>query len=257
MIHDLITQLLAGNFLFYVLVGFFAQVIDGTLGMAYGLSASSMLLSAGLPPPQVSATVHAAEVFTTGFSGLSHHAFGNIDRALFRRLVGPGIAGAVVGAYLLSRMPGDRIRPFIAVYLLAMGLMIIGRVFKPIPPTSAGRNVGRLGFVGALVDAIGGGGWGPIVASTLIARGNHVRTVVGSVNAAEFFVTLAASITFLLALGFGHWRIIAGMAAGGALAAPVGGYLCARVPHRPLMFLVGVLVVGLSVRTLAATLGRG
>lgn len=106
MIHDLITQLLAGNFLFYVLVGFFAQVIDGTLGMAYGLSASSMLMSAGLPPPQVSATVHAAEVFTTGFSGLSHHAFGNIDRALFRRLVGPGIAGAVVGAYLLSRMSG-------------------------------------------------------------------------------------------------------------------------------------------------------
>jgi uncharacterized membrane protein YfcA len=249
------TELPGGGFFFYVLVGFLAQVIDGTLGMAYGLSASSMLLSVGLPVAQVSATVHAAEVFTTGFSGLSHRVFGNVDRLLFRRLVWPGMAGAVVGAYLLARIPGDRIRPLVAAYLLLMGLVIIGRVFKTIPPVSVGRHVGRLGFMGAFVDAIGGGGWGPIVASTLIARGNHVRTAVGSVNAAEFFVTLAASITFLFALGIGHWRIIAGLAAGGAVAAPVGGYLCARVPHRPLMLVVGVLVAALSAYTLTTTLG--
>jgi uncharacterized membrane protein YfcA len=257
MVPPAFASLLAGDFLFYVLVGFVAQVIDGTLGMAYGLSASSMLLTTGLTPARVSATVHAAEVFTTGFSGLAHHAFGNIDRTLFRRLVVPGIGGAVVGAYVLSKLSGERIRPLIAVYLLVMGCLIIARAFRAIPPASVGRHVGRLGFLGAFVDAIGGGGWGPVVATTLIARGNHVRTTVGSVNAAEFFVTLAASITFLLTLGIGHWRIIAALALGGAVGAPIGGLLCARVPHRPLMFLVGVLVIALSARTLVMTFGRG
>jgi uncharacterized protein len=242
------------EFLFYVLVGVVAQVIDGTLGMAYGLSASAMLISTGLSPAAVSATVHAAEVFTTGFSGLSHHYFGNIDRVLFRRLLVPGMLGAALGAYLLASLSGDVIRPFVAAYLLVMGFIIIGRTFKPIPPVSAGRYVTPLGFVGAFLDAVGGGGWGTVVASTLIARGNHVRTTVGSVNAAEFFVTLTASITFILALGVGNWPIIAGLAVGGGIAAPFGGYLCSRIPHKPLMFLVGVLVVILSTRTLVGAL---
>lgn len=235
---------------FYILVGFAAQIIDGTLGMAYGVSASTLLLSRGIVPATVSATVHAAEVFTTGLSGVSHHYFGNVDRRLFWRLVIPGVVGAVVGAYLLASLSGERFRPVIAAYLLVMGVLIIVRVFRTVPPVSVTTHLVPLGFFGAFIDAVGGGGWGPIVASTLIARGNHVRVSVGSVNAAEFFVTLAASLTFIATIGLEHWPIIVGLAIGGMAAAPLGAYTCRKVPHRPFMFLVGLLVVALSVRTL-------
>jgi uncharacterized membrane protein YfcA len=238
------------EFLMYVAVGFAAQMIDGTLGMAYGLSATSFLLSVGLPPVVASATVHAAECVTTGFSALSHHYFENVDRALFRRLLMPGILGAAAGAYVLSNLPGDVLKPYIALYLLLMGVVIIIRVVKSVPPLSAARHVIPLGLFGAFIDAIGGGGWGPIVASTLIAQGNHVRTTVGSVNAVEFFVTLTASLTFLFTIGFSHWQVIAGLAVGGALAAPLAAYACKKVPVKPLMVLVGLLIIGLSIRTL-------
>lgn len=236
--------------LFYVGAGFAAQLVDGALGMAYGVTASSLLLSLGVTPAVTSATVHAAECFTTGASALSHHAFGNVHAALFKRLVWPGILGAVLGAYILSSFPGDAIRPYVAVYLLVMGVVIIAKAFREFPPRVVTSYVRRLGFAGALVDALGGGGWGPIVASTLIARGGDVRQTVGSVNAAEFFVTLAASVTFVLMLGLTHWQMIAGLALGGLLAAPLGAWACSRIPHRPFMVAVGVLVIVLSLRTL-------
>ncbi len=240
---------------YYVVVGFVAQMIDGTLGMAYGISASSLLLTRGLSPAVVSATVHAAEVFTTGMSGLSHHYFGNIDRRLFWGLVIPGVLGAVSGAYLLSQLPGDRLRPVIAGYLLCMGVLIVVRVFRTVPPLSVTTHLTPLGFIGAFIDAVGGGGWGPVVASTLMVRGNHARTTVGSVNAAEFFVTLAASLTFIATIGLTHWPIILGLALGGMLAAPLGAYATKRVPHRPLMLLVGILVIVVSIRTLVSLSG--
>lgn len=239
---------------YYVIVGFIAQMIDGTLGMAYGVSASSLLLTRGISPAVVSATVHAAEVFTTGISGVSHHCFGNVDRRLFWRLVIPGVFGAIVGAYILSQMPGQRLKPFIAAYLLGMGLLIVVRVFKTVPPLSVTTYLTPLGFFGAFIDAVGGGGWGPVVASTLVARGNSARLTVGSVNAAEFFVTLAASVTFIFTMGLTHWPIILGLAVGGAMAAPLGAYACKRIPHRPFMLLVGLLVIGLSIRTLIKAL---
>lgn len=239
---------------FYICVGFAAQMIDGTLGMAYGVSASSLLLTRGLAPAVVSATVHAAEVFTTGISAASHHYFGNVDRRLFWRLVIPGILGAVLGAYILSQIPGDRFRPVVAAYLLGMGVLIVIRVFRAVPPRSVTTHLAPLGFFGAFIDAVGGGGWGPVVASTLMARGNHARLAVGSVNAAEFFVTLAASITFIITLGISHWPVIVGLAIGGGLAAPVAAYTCKRIPLRPFMFLVGLLVIGLSLRTLVLAL---
>lgn len=238
------------DILYYVAAGFAAQLIDGTLGMAYGVSASTLLLSMGIPPPVTSATVHAAECFTTGASAVSHHAFGNVDPQLFRRLVGPGIAGAVLGATVLSSLPAERLTRYVAVYLLAMGIVIIVKSSREFPPRAVTSHVAPLGFAGALLDAMGGGGWGPIVASTLIARGNHVRRTVGTVNAAEFFVTLAASATFIVTLGLSHWPIIAGLALGGLIAAPIGAWLCTRVPVRPLMGIVGVLVILLSLRTL-------
>ncbi|NLL84315.1 MAG: sulfite exporter TauE/SafE family protein [Lentisphaerae bacterium] len=235
---------------YFVIVGFLAQMIDGTLGMAYGLSASSLLLTHGLAPAVVSATVHTAEVFTTGASWASHSYFGNVDRRLFWRLVIPGVIGAVVGSYILCQLPGERLRPLIAIYLMGMGILIVVRVFRTVPPLKVTTYLTPLGFIGAFVDAVGGGGWGPIVASTLIARGNHTRTTVGSVNAAEFFVTLAASLTFIFSIGISHAPIILGLAIGGIIAAPLGAYACKKIPLKPFMFLVGLLVIGLSIRTL-------
>ena len=239
----------------YIAIGFAAQLVDGALGMAYGVTASTLLLGLGVPPAISSATVHAAECFTTGTSALSHHAFGNIDRKLFRRLLLPGVLGAAAGAYLLSSIDGAALKPWIAGYLLLMGVVILLKGFRDFPPQRVASHVAPLGFLGALVDAVGGGGWGPIVASNLLARGNEFRITVGSVNAVEFFVALTASAVFLLTLGLGHWHIVLGLAIGGAAAAPFGGWLVKRVPARPMLCFVGLVVVALGIRTLLKHFG--
>ncbi len=238
------------EFALYVLAGFIAQIIDGALGMAYGVTASTILIAVGVPPAATSATVHAAECFTTGASALSHRAFGNIDGYLFRRLLIPGILGAILGAYILSNFPGDELRPYISSYLIIMGAIIVYKAFREFPPRRVTSHLTPLGFVGAFIDAIGGGGWGPIVASNLIVRGNDIRKTVGSVNAAEFFVTLSASATFLLTLGLTNWQIILGLALGGVFAAPLGAWASKHVPVKPFMIFVGMLVIAISVRTL-------
>jgi hypothetical protein len=243
------------QFLFCVGAGFLAQLVDGTLGMAYGVTASSLLLSFGMLPGTTSATVHAAECFTTGASALSHHAFRNISAMLFRKLLIPGILGAVIGAYILASFPGDSLKPYIAGYLLLMGAIIVLKAFLQFPPRTVTTHLAPLGFFGALIDALGGGGWGPIVASTLLARGHNVRETVGSVNAVEFFVTVAASVTFVLTLGLTNWHMIAGLALGGVPAAPLGAWACKRLPLKPLMVVVGLLVIALSLRTLLLYFG--
>jgi uncharacterized membrane protein YfcA len=240
--------------LYYAAVGFAAQMVDGTLGMAYGVSASTLLLGGGMAPAAVSATVHAAEVFTTGASGVSHRLFGNVDEKLFMRLVVPGVIGAVVGAYILASLPGERLKPLIAAYLLFMGLLIVYRALRNMSERVVTTHLVPLGFFGAFVDAIGGGGWGPVVTSTLVARGNPIRSTVGTVNAVEFFVTAAASVTFIMMLGVGFWKVIVGLALGGLLAAPLAALACKRLPLRPLMFVVGVLVAVLSMRTLMSSM---
>lgn len=245
------------EFLLYVVAGFVAQLIDGSMGMAYGVTASSLLLAFGLLPAATSSTVHAAECLTTGASAISHHAFGNINRLLFRRLLLPGIIGAVLGAYILASIPGDALKPYVAGYLLIMGSVIVLKAFREFPPRIVSTHLVSLGFFGAFVDALGGGGWGPIVATTLIVRGSDLRKTVGSVNAVEFFVTLAASITFILTLGLTNWQIILGLAAGGVLAAPIGAWTCKRVPLKPFMILIGILVIALSLRTLLKYYGVG
>lgn len=234
---------LTSEFALYVLAGFVAQLIDGALGMAYGVSASSLLSVFGVEPRVVSATVHAAECFTTGASGLSHHAFGNVDRTLFRRLLVPALLGAVIGAYALTAIDGKVLKPYISVYLVIMGVVIIAKAFTRVPPRKVTTHLAPLGFFGALVDAMCGGGWGPIVASNLIIRGNDTRITVGSVNAVEFFVTLAASITFFLTIGLTHWNIILALAIGGVIAAPLAAWAAKHIPHKPFMVLVGVLIV--------------
>jgi uncharacterized membrane protein YfcA len=235
----------------FIVVGFLAQLIDGTLGMAYGLSATTFLLTAGISPAVASASVHAAEVITTGVSGLAHWNSGNVSGYLVRRLVIPGMIGAAVGAYLLSSLPGDRIKPFVSAYLLAMGAFI---VWKGIRRAAVHKEVRShlipLGLGGGFLDAVGGGGWGPIVVSNLVARGNHPRYSIGSVNFAEFFVASAASGMFVLTIGLSFWTAILGLAVGGAAAAPLAARLTKRVPTRALMIVVGIMIVALSVRTL-------
>jgi uncharacterized protein len=238
------------DFWIILLIGFVAQMVDGALGMAYGLTASSFLLAAGHPPVQVSAAVHLAETVTTGASAASHHHFGNVDRTLFKRLVIPGVIGAGVGAYLLSVLPGERLKPWIAGYILVMGIIVFSKAFAQVPPIKVSSKVRSLGFVGALVDSLGGGGWGPVVSSTLLARGNEARFTVGTANAVEFFVTLTSSAVFLLTVGLGLWKAALPLALGGLLAAPLAAWICKRIPHRPMLAIVGLVIILVSARTL-------
>lgn len=242
------------NILLFVVVGFVAQMIDGALGMAYGVSANTVLLSLGLPAAAASASVHAAEVVTTGISGISHWKLRNVKLDLLKRLLIPGVIGGVLGAYILTAVPGDIIKPVVSVYLALMGAVILWKAFRQAPEREVRTALAPLGFVGGFFDAIGGGGWGPIVTSTLVARGNDVHYTIGTVNLAEFFVTLAESITFILTIGLVHWRIILGLIIGGAIAAPLAAFACRKLPTRALMILVGVLIIILSIRTLCLSL---
>lgn len=243
------------DILLYVAIGFVAQMIDGAIGMAYGVTTSSVLLGMGVPPATASACVHAAETFTTGASGLAHWKLGNVDRRLLWRLAVPGMIGGAIGAYALSEFPGDTLKPFISAYLLLLGLVIIWKALarKPLA-TPAPRSVAPLGFFGGLLDAIGGGGWGPIVTSSLLGQGATPRYAIGSVNLAEFFVTLTISTTFFLTVGLSLWPIIAGLIVGGVIAAPFAALAAKHVPAKVLMLVVGCVVVLLSVRTIYLTL---
>lgn len=243
------------TFLLYILVGFVAQMIDGALGMAYGVSSNTFLLSLGIPPAAASASVHMAEVVTTGISGFSHWKLGNVDWKLVRRLLIPGVIGGVIGAYVLTSIDGNIIKPYIAVYLLIMGSVIVYKAFTIKPKKKMdeyyGPSISLLGLVGGFCDAIGGGGWGPVVTSTLVARGKNPRMTIGSVNFSEFFITLAESVIFVLTLSFTeYWQVILGLLAGGAIAAPIAARLSQKLPLKTLMIFVGILIIGLSIRTI-------
>jgi hypothetical protein len=233
----------------FILVGFLAQMIDGTLGMAYGVSSTSFLLTLGLTPAVASASVHTSEVFTTLASGLSHLKVGNVDKRLLKRLLIPGSVSAVVGAYLLVNVPLQLIKPAVQVYLGTMGVAILLRA-RGVNLFMRRLDQRGLAILGGFMDAVGGGGWGPIVTSTLIANGEEPKTAIGSVNAAEFFITISQSITFLLLLGLQNLTIILGLLAGGVVAAPLGAILCKKAPRRGLMLLVGALILCLSLKNL-------
>lgn len=238
--------------LLFILVGFFAEIIDGTLGMAYGVSANTFLLSTGVSPAIASASVHASEIFTTAVSGLSHLKAGNVDSSIFKKLVIPGIFGGVFGAYILTNVPGESIKPFVSAYLLIMGIIIIFRAFqKRAEDVHVNTHtLSGLGLIGGVFDAIGGGGWGPIVTTTLIAQGKNPRKTIGSVNLAEFFVTFAEAVTFFLTIGLTNWKAILGLMIGGVMAAPLGAYITKKVNIRALMIIVGCLIIFLSGRTI-------
>ena len=248
---------LTPEFFTLVAIGFFAQLVDGALGMAFGLISTTALLSFGIPPAQASAAVHTAEVATTAASGLSHLFHRNIHRKLLLTLVTAGVLGGVLGAYVLSNIDGKAIRPFISAYLLVMGVLILIKAAK-LAPTDEDAKIGYaapLGLVGGFLDAIGGGGWGPMVTSTLIGSGHAPRKVVGSVSAAEFFVTAAVATTFFIELGLAHAQHIVALIIGGVMAAPFGAYIVRRVQPHLLMAVVGVLVSALALFQLAKSFG--
>ena len=191
--------------------------------------------------------MHAAEVVTTGVSGASHAYFRNIDTRLFWRLTISGSVGGAIGAYLLTRLPGDAIRPFVYLYLLALAVLILVRSFGRWVPREQVNRVPVLGFFAGLLDAIGGGGWGPLATSTLLARGGQARTTLGTVSASEFVITLVVSLTFLLTIGLQHLEIVLGLLVGGAIAAPFAAWCVRHMPERVLLKVVGVLVLCISV----------
>ena len=238
------------SILFFILAGFTAQMIDGALGMAYGVTATTFLLSAGVPPAASSASVHASEIFTSGVSGLMHLKFGNVNTKLFRTLLLPGIIGAILGAYILTSLEEYNyiLKPIVSIYTLFLGVVIISKALKADKIRQRIKKIFPLALMGGLLDSIGGGGWGPIVSSTLIAGGRNARFTIGSVNLAEFFVSLASSVTFFTLIGLTHWTIIAGLIIGGIIAAPIAAYLANKIPVKSIMILVGIVVIITSLK---------
>lgn len=230
-----------------VAVGFFAQVIDGALGMAYGITATTFLLSAGASPAAASASVHIAEVFTTGLSGISHVKLGNVNKSLFLRLLLPGIIGAILGAVLITQFDGKVLKPFISAYLLLMGLYILSKAYRHIIQRKEPKHVAKLALFGGFVDAAGGGGWGPVVTSSLLGSGSDPRTTIGTVNFAEFFLTISSATSFILLAGEpSTWMMVAGLVFGGLFAAPFAALLCKKLSARTLLTIVGCLITLIS-----------
>ena len=228
----------------FIAIGFAAQLVDGALGMAFGLINSTLLISVmGLPPRVASASVHAVETFTTAASGISHVLHKNVNWRLFARLLIPGMIGGVLGAYLLSNIDASVARPFVMAYLAAIGLYLLWRAWRGRVEPKTPRIIEPLGLVGGFLDAAGGGGWGPVVTSNLLVQGASPRETIGTVNTVEFFLTATISATFIWQMGFAAFTLqTLGLLIGGLLAAPLGGVLAKRVPARPLMAMVGTLL---------------
>jgi Predicted permeases len=241
------------DFLLIVLVGFLAQMIDGALGMAYGVSSTTFLTTVvGIPAKIASASVHTAEVFTTFVSGVSHWKMKNVDLKIFKKLVIPGVIGGAIGAYVLVIAPPKIMSVIVSIYLLVMGIVVLVRgILKVTKSALTGNGIIPVGFLGGYFDAIGGGGWGPIVTSTMIASGHPPRYTIGSVNTAEFFVTLVQVSIFTFLIGVGdYWQYIVGLAIGGVIAAPFAAFICKKTNPKKLMVVVGILIILLNIRSL-------
>jgi uncharacterized membrane protein YfcA len=244
--------MLDGSIIFAILpfiaVGFAAQLVDGALGMAFGVISTTLLVSIGVPPAAASAGVHTVETFTTGVSGISHIAHRNVDWKLLARLAIPGVIGGVLGAYVLTQLDADTVKPFVLTYLAAIGLFLIWRGFHFPPEHKAPKIVEPIGLAGGFLDAAGGGGWGPVVTGNLLAQGTEPRRTIGTVNTAEFILTVSISITFIATLGWAAFTLATvGLMIGGVIAAPMGAWAVKIVPPKSMMVLVGILLTLTSV----------
>ena len=235
--------------LVFIAVGALAQLVDGALGMAYGVTSAGLLMGLGMPPVAASASVHYAETFTCGASGISHLLAGNVRRPLFLALAIPGVLGALLGVLVATHIPSEWMRMLLAPYLLGMGLFLLFRSTRsPGQRTDVPRGSGVMGLVAGFVDAISGGGWSALTVSILMARGLPPRAVIGSVHLAKCVVSIAASISFLLTIGASHLSAVAGLIIGGVLAAPFGALFIRRIPARVATLLAGgtILVLGVN-----------
>ncbi len=248
---------LDASFLVMFAAGFFAQLVDGALGMGYGVVSATVLLSAGVSPAAISGSIHTAEMFASGASGYSHYKFGNVNKKLFKALVLPGVIGAIAGAWLLYYLGeeySDYVRPILACYTLLLGIKILYTAYQKQIKKKKFKHYKALAGAGGFFDSFGGGGWGPIVTTTLITKGRSPRYVIGSVSITEFFVTFASALTFFILLGVTHWQTILGLILGGLIAAPIAAKLVGKLPRRTALILVGILVIVWSIRILVKVL---
>lgn len=232
--------------LLYVLAGFLAQMVDGMLGMGYGVTSATCLMSFGVNPVSISSAIHSSEIFTSAASGYSHYKFGNVNKKLFRHLVIPGVIGAICGALLLVFLDekyGQWLMPAVALYALILGVRILIKAFKQEQSPQKVKRVGILAWFGGFMDSFGGGGWGPIVTSTLIAKGRSPKYTVGTVSLTEFFITLSSAFTFFISVGLGNWNVIAGLLLGGVLASPLAARLAGKLPRKTMMIAVGIMII--------------
>ncbi|PKF86530.1 hypothetical protein CW306_20450 [Bacillus sp. BA3] len=244
----------------FAFIGFLAQLIDGSLGMAYGVTSTSMLLTFGIAPAVASASVHLSEVVTTAASGISHMKFGNVDRQALYKLIIPGSIGAFAGACFLSNLPGDLIKPYISIFLLILGVYVLFRFLKTSKTKSEKKSINlsrkksiTLGLIAGFADATGGGGWGPITTPVLLSQdGVPARKVVGTVDTSEFAIAVSATLGFLIALGWQevNWFWVTSLMVGGIIAAPIAAWIVTKLPS----YLLGVLVGGFIILTNARTL---
>lgn len=251
-LHDPMFWLAAG-------VGLVAQVIDGALGMAYGVTSSSFLLAVGASPIMASGATHLAEVFTTGISGVSHLRMGNVNKKLFLSLVIPGVTGGLIGTYVLSSIHGSVLKPWISGYLLLMGLYVLSKAFRRILLVRTDvrpAKVAPLALLGGFMDATGGGGWGPIVTTSLVGAGHDPRTTIGSVNFAEFFLTVGVATAFFSIVDGSVWLLVGGLVVGGMFAAPFAAYITRHIKTRFLLVMVGALISAISAYNLYSTLAK-
>ena len=244
------------RFFWLFLVGFLAQLIDGALGMGYGVTCTAALLYIGIPLPAISSSIHTAEMFSSGASGFSHYKFGNINKKLFKNILIPGVLGAILGALMLSYL-GEKyagiIKPILALYTFILGVRILLNAFKKNKIRKKTKRVGWLAGAGGFLDSFGGGGWGPLVTSTLISKGKTPRYVIGTVSLTEFFVTFASALTFFSVIGISHWQLIAGLILGGVLAAPIAARLAGKLPLKAMFIGVGAIVIIWSLNVLLKT----
>ncbi len=228
----------------FIAVGFAAQLVDGALGMAFGVISNTLLVGVmGVPPAVASQRVHLVECFTTATSGISHLLHGNIDRRLFFQLLIPGMIGGILGAYVLSSLDAGVVKPFVLLYLSGIGIYIFWRGVAYPPQIREAKLIAPLGLFGGFLDAAGGGGWGPVVTSNLLIQGADPRKVIGTVNAVEFFLTITVSAAFIYHLGIADVAgATLGLLIGGLLAAPVGAWAAKHFPPRTMLILVGIVL---------------
>jgi len=248
------------DFYYFLAAGFVFALIDGAIGMSYGVTSTTFSLSMGIPPASASTAVHLSEILSNGIAGFMHYKMGNVNTKLFKLLVIPGIIGAMLGAYLLSSLEhyNHYIKPLISLYTLILGAVILLKAFnlkrKKGEVKKKITNIGALGFGGGLVDAIGGGGWGSIVLSTLIAGGRHARFSLGAVKASRFFVAFMSSLTFITMLKGLHWEAIGGLVIGSAVASPIAARVANRISAKSIMVAVGIIVILVSLKSIVSVL---